>query len=104
MLRTVTISGNGVTERTLHVRVTEEQIAERVMIRVRPRDVIADDIARDRAATLVWGKGARWHNSGQGVPHRGQVFSPAKGGGENARTGVISMHVTAFCRAKEENR
>lgn len=98
MLRTVTISGNGVTEQTLHVRVTEEQIEERVQLSPRDRGDVADDIARDRAAMLVWGKGARWRNSGQGVGHRGQVWVPCKTGGENARTGVISMHVKPFQR------
>jgi hypothetical protein len=92
---TVTIEGRDVAERVLRVRVTEEQIEERVQYSTRDRADVADDIARDRACARVWGRGCRWRHSGQGVAHRGRVWAPCKTGGENARTSVITMRVEA---------
>lgn len=93
MMFTVTIKDRNATDRVLRVRVTEDQIAERGRCLTRSRDAVAEDIARDRACVRVWGKGCRWRDSGQGVAHRGQVWSPGRTGGEDARTGVITMRV-----------
>lgn len=93
MMYTVKIEGRDVAERMVRVRVTDEQIEERMQPSAKCRSDVAEDIARDRAATRVWGKGARWRNSGQGVAHRGQVWVPCKTGGENARTGTITMRI-----------
>jgi len=94
MMLTVHIEGRDVQNCTLRVRVTEEQVEERMRYSLRDRGDIADDIARDRAAARLFGKGAHWRDSGQGVGHRGQVWMPAKGGGLDARTGVITMRVS----------
>jgi hypothetical protein len=91
---TVTIEGRDVTPRTLRVRVTEEQVEERMLgVDEWKRSAVAENIARDRACVRVWGRGCRWAHSGQGVAHRGQVWAPGKTGGEDARTGVITMRV-----------
>lgn len=103
MQLTVTIEGRDVRSRTLQVRLTKTQIDEAYELRrdcglSATRDAVAESLARHRACVRVWGKHARWRDSGQGVAHRGQVWLPANPG-ENAATGVITMRVSSRERA-----
>jgi hypothetical protein len=54
-------------------------------------DILREDIARQRAAKRLYGRGVRWQSDT--VPHRGQIWQPAKDGGSNAVTSVITMRV-----------
>lgn len=56
------------------------------------RDATRARIARDRAAKRLYGRGVSWQSGGV-VPHRGQIWTPAKGGGSSAVTSEITMRV-----------
>jgi hypothetical protein len=82
----VTVSRQGHEDRIIPVRITHKTL-ERMGI---PAGVWRK-AARNRAAEVMYGRGCRFQSDA--VPHRGQVWTSAKGGGSNAVTGVITMRV-----------
>lgn len=47
--------------------------------------------ARNRAAEVMYGRGCRFQSDA--VPHRGKVWTSAKGGGSNAVTDALTMRI-----------
>lgn len=101
---TVTVSRKNTADRIIAVRITTKTF-ERLSIAGSGCDANGyedgsyteadyERAARTRAAEKLYGANVRFQSDT--VPHRGQVWTPAKsgGGGENAVTDVITMRVT----------
>lgn len=92
----VIVQRRGLEDREIECRVTDAELAREREARfgtLATDEEIRADIARQRAARRMYGRSVRWQSDT--VPHRGQVWTPAETGGENAVTGMITMRVEA---------
>lgn len=108
---TVTMVRKGFDDRECRVRVTDAALAEERRERNLPadRDIakaggnvvawtakidrIRDDLARSAAVRRWFGRSRVWIGE-LDFPHRGQVWQSAKGGGQDAVTGMITLRVS----------
>ena len=86
----VTVTRQGHEDRIIPVRITQKTL-ERMGLGVDKPAGGWRKAARNRAAEVMYGRGCRFQSDA--VPHRGQVWTSAKGGGSNAVTGVMTMRV-----------
>lgn len=85
---TVIVTRKGLPDREIPVRITCKTL-DRMGLEGARR---YERAARNRAAEIIYGRGC-WFHSDSTTPHRGQVFTAAKGGGSNAVSVTLTMRV-----------
>lgn len=92
----VTMVRKGFDDRECSVRVTAKAVDEAVRFSTRvdeeARRTAAECLARDAAVRRWFGRTRLW-GPDQAHPYRGQVWQPARDGGRDAVTGMITLRV-----------